>query len=124
MTGLASANEGPAVEMAMRLAMAALANISAPTPERIRDTVREAIPMATRLLGGSSAPIDEDWLVREVESRCNVWVPTATTLEDQRGHIEWLAARRAGIEWRFWDRYRRFLEDVEQLPPESIRRLD
>src|SRR5258708_673717 len=85
---------GDPLDMARRLVMATLTNVATPAPELIRERVRALLP-ALHAMGGQN--IDEDWLVREIESQCNVWVPTASTLEDQRGHIEWLGDRQASI---------------------------
>ena len=67
---------------------------------------------------------DLESLVREVESRVVVWQERSTSLEDRTGHEDWLATERDNIKWLFWDRYRRYLEQVELLPPAVISRLD
>lgn len=72
---------------------------------------------------GEEAP-ELNALIREVESRVVVWQERSTSLEDRTGHEDWLAAERENIKWSFWDRYRRYLEQVELLPPAVISRLD
>src|SRR4051794_4465708 len=67
---------------------------------------------------------DRELLVKEVESRVIIWQERSTSLEDRTGHEEWLTSAREHIEWRFWDRYRRYLEQVELLPPAVISRTD
>src|SRR5690606_27195562 len=72
---------------------------------------------------GAEVP-DLETLIEEVESRVVVWQPRSTSLEDRTGHQEWLSAVRHQQDWPFWDRYRRYLEQEELLPPRVIMRLD
>jgi hypothetical protein len=72
--------------------------------------------------GDDLPPRDE--LIRIVESKVVVWQPPATSLEDRTGHVEWLPARQEQVEWKFWNRFRRYLEEVALLPPAVIARLD
>jgi hypothetical protein len=68
--------------------------------------------------------LDEDRLVREIEALVNVFVGGSTALADDRGHVPWLAERRSEIEWRFWERYRRYLAETKGFPPAAVSRLD
>lgn len=72
---------------------------------------------------GEDVP-DRDLLIKELESRLVIWQERSSSLEDRTDHVDWLEQRRDSIEWRFWDRYRRYLEQVELLPPAVIGRLD
>ena len=63
-------------------------------------------------------------LIKEVESRVVVWQDRSTSLEDRTGHQEWLTTARQEQDWPFWDRYRRYLEQWQLLPPRVISRLD
>ena len=67
---------------------------------------------------------DAGEVVRQVEALVVVSQPPATSLVDMRGHEPWLAAAKDIIQWNFWGRYRRYLEDVELLPRAVVRRLD
>lgn len=67
---------------------------------------------------------DRELLIKEVESRVVIWQERSTSLEDRTGHEEWLPAARQSKDWPFWDRYRRYLEQVELLPPAVISRVD
>lgn len=110
-------------EMATRLVLAMLLDDEAPTEERIRDTIDLVLEMLRKT--GQSAGIDRDQLIRHIESMCNVFVPVAVALEDQRDHQEWLSGRRAEIEWRFWERYRRYLQETLKMGgPQAIRGLN
>jgi hypothetical protein len=107
--------------MARTIVLNLLREIEAPTREEIRSSVQDVVRM---LKSRGSDAIDPDILTREVESLCNVWVGTSTALEDLADHVEWLSSRRAEINWRFWDRYRRFLEEEQHWAPRTVRRLD
>jgi hypothetical protein len=74
-------------------------------------------------LRGEEHP-DRETLIREVEAKIVVWQERSTSLEDRTGHEDWLSTDRSEIHWSFWDRYRRYLEQVELLPPAVISRLD
>jgi hypothetical protein len=113
------------VQMATGLALKLLSQEQTPTSDAIRTVVHNVVIMLHNM-GRISEVTDEDeaWLVRQIETLCNIYVPMMATLDDPRGHQEWLFARRADIEWRFWERYRQFLEDVVGLPPQVVRRLD
>lgn len=48
----------------------------------------------------------------------------AKILEDNRDHEEWLADARSSIEWNFWNRYKKYLEVDEKLPPLVVKNID
>ncbi|MCL7458593.1 Z1 domain-containing protein [Micromonospora sp. MSM11] len=110
------------------------------------DTMQQAIRLVLALLpqdrlathdeiAGSVDPIwvmqqsrgqmlDRDVLLKEIESRVAVWQDDSVGLKDDRDHIEWLTEAQLERSWDFWDRYRRYLEDVRLMPPRVVRRLD
>ena len=90
------------------------------------DGVERAVDSALVAVGhmASDQVIDREALLREVESKVRVWVGISGVLDDPRGHEEWLPGRRADIDWRFWYRYRRYLEESASLAPLVISRLD
>lgn len=114
--------ESSSADTARRLVL----NLLNDTPSPTQDEVRTRVRMVLQMLQGDDpqVSIDENWLVRDVESRLSIWIPSATALEDRRNHLEWYADRKAEIEWRFWQRYRRYIEDAKQWAPETVRRLD
>jgi hypothetical protein len=69
-----------------------------------------------------SETIDRAALLRELESRFSVWIGREATLADNTDHIPWLPTKRDTIHWRFWSRYRQFLE--QYWSPRSIEQLD
>lgn len=53
--------------------------------------------------------IDRKAAVAELIRRFSLWIGNASTLADQEGHKDWLTAARRR-DWRYWQRYRDFLE--------------
>jgi Z1 domain len=68
--------------------------------------------------------VDLTALRREVEALVTVWQEESTGLQDSTDHVEWLPAARGERNWAFWDRYRRYLEDVKLMPTRVVWRLD
>lgn len=108
------------LERALKLTLA----LFPPGPAQPEDIAKNCNDVLTLLqLRGEEIP-DAETLVREVEARVVVWQERSTSLEDRTGHEDWLSASKSEISWSFWDRYRRYLEQVELLPPAVISRLD
>ena len=108
------------LERALKLSLA----LFPPGPAQPGDIVKNCTDVLSLLqLRGEEIP-EVGTLIREVEARVVVWQERSTSLEDQQGHEDWLSTARSEISWSFWDRYRRYLEQVELLPPAVISRLD
>jgi hypothetical protein len=90
------------------------------TPEVIRAQVALAV-QTTRAAG--MGEVDVDALVAQLMHEANVYVPDATLMEDPTDHIEWLPSRRGSIEWKFWSRYKSFLEQEKKLPEPVVSSL-
>ncbi len=73
---------------------------------------------------GQTWDLDDVELIRELEGLVSVFVGSSTSLADDGDHVEWLSARRHEIDWKFWDRYRRWLADERGLPPVGVQSLD
>jgi hypothetical protein len=110
--------------LAIQLTVKLASQYEVPTREQIEGAAARVLEMLH--LGGQALQVARELLVREVEARCSVFVPAGTVLQDQdpHGHQEWLSNRRGEIAWRFWERYRRWLEDYQGLEPLAARRLD
>ena len=65
--------------------------------------------------------VERDCLIRDLETRFDVWIGRETTLEGNDDHVRWLDAERAQG-WRYWPRYRLHLESSWALS--SIDSLD
>jgi hypothetical protein len=112
-------------KMIITIALQILRKDDSPTTETIRTTVRHVMKMFRDMDRYSDeGNVQEDQLVREIETLCDVYVPTVSTLDDMRDHQEWISSRRAGIQWRFWERYQQYLDDDLRMPPQAVRRLD
>ena len=91
------------------------------TEDIIRTNAEDAVDLL-RKRGGDPPELDE--LVRHVESLVIIRQDSASSLVDNRGHVDWLRDRRAEPVWNFWDRYRQYLEDVQFHPRQVVLRLD
>jgi len=90
------------------------------TPETVRAQVALAV-QTTKAAG--MGEVDAEALVAQLMHEANVYVPNATLMEDPTDHIEWLPSRRGSIEWRFWSRYKAFLEHEKKFPEPVVNSL-
>jgi hypothetical protein len=112
----------PSYNQARQLAQVMLKVEPEPTLEKIRATVD--LVLKTLVAAGTGDGVDPEALAKDLETRFNVWVGSATTLDDPKGHEPWLANRRSQIKWRFWERYVDYLEQEKGWPPETINSLE
>lgn len=68
--------------------------------------------------------LDEEALFRDVMFKYGVFEGKAQFLDDNRDHIEWFLENRASISWDFWNRYRKYLEEDEKLPPSVVESIN
>ena len=74
---------------------------------------------------GRGEEVDLSTLRREVETRVTVWQEAVDgACRTATDHVEWLPAARGERNWDFWDRYRRYLEEVKLMPKRVVWRLD
>ena len=66
----------------------------------------------------SFAGLDKDRLAAELEVRFTVVTAEHQTLGSDKDHKAWLPPQRNTISWRYWDRYRLYLE--ERVPPSAV----
>ncbi|MEI6392744.1 MAG: Z1 domain-containing protein [Verrucomicrobiota bacterium] len=109
-----------AFDHARSIAVTLLHRQPARTPEVIRAQVALAV-QTTRAAG--MGEVDPEALVAQLMHEANVFVPDATLMEDPTDHIEWLPSRRGSIDWRFWSRYKAFLEQEKKLPEPVVSSL-
>jgi hypothetical protein len=86
------------------------------------DLVEEAITQA--LLPRAHRNVDRAALRAEIERKVSILVAPPRLLEDSRDHVPWLDDRRAGIEWKFWRRYQRYMREVLGRGPQVVRGVD
>jgi hypothetical protein len=100
------------------IAIALLPNSGGVSEEEISDAVSSACELIL---------LDEDereQLVRDLQAAYTVNIDAADALDGGGDHIEWLADRRAEIEWNRWTRYMRYLQESKGFPPPIANRLD
>ncbi len=74
-----------------------------------RETIAEAVEQIISLHPTWRESVDSDHLIRDLETRFDVWIGRETTLQSNDNHVRWLDAERAQG-WRYWPRYRQHLE--------------
>lgn len=120
---MTNSNLSAASEKLLKIAITALtadARGGEPIDEsRIRTTVEDYAPIAGREL----ARDDIEAVIDEITKRLNVWTGKGGVLVGlDAGHKAWLAPRRGEINWKFWNRYRQFLEG--SLPLAVLNEMD
>jgi hypothetical protein len=108
-------------EQALDFALSMLKHNDDVTDEVIRSTVELSIRMVS--LKGTSETVDFEALVWDLQSRFNVRIGTGTIL-DNKNRNDWLPERCDSIEWRFWERYERYLRGEKNWSPRIIQRVD
>ncbi|MFF8647301.1 Z1 domain-containing protein [Streptomyces griseoluteus] len=88
------------------------------------DEVQNAVNVIFGMLAAQGEPLDRDQLAKEIEAMTAVFQERSSGLTDSKGHEPWLPEAKNDRDWDFWERYRRYLEDVVNLPPLVVRRLD
>ncbi|RMF58541.1 MAG: endonuclease [Calditrichaeota bacterium] len=68
--------------------------------------------------------LDKEILIREIESIYSVRVEDYRVIENSERRRPWVDAKRADIEWKFWKRYKEYLQDEKQFAPDVIDKLD
>lgn len=109
-----------AVERALRLVL----QLCQPGPVNEAEVERNCDDILALFQSRGEDLFDRDALIKEVQSRVIIWQAGSTGLEDNTGHEPWLPERRTEIDWRFWDRYRWYLEAEQMMPPQVVNRVD
>ncbi|CAM5467126.1 Z1 domain-containing protein [Streptomyces aurantiogriseus] len=106
---------------AKRLVLAMLSPDRQPTDQE----VDSAVNAVHGLLSVQGKSIDRDVLAKEIEAMTAIFQGRSSGLDDDSdGHLPWLPEAKNDRDWDFWERYRRYLEDVRGMPPWVVRRLD
>jgi hypothetical protein len=111
-----------AYETARNMVQQLLKGEQSPTPELIREKVQSIVAFLPEV--GFSEVIDTELLIKELETLYSIWMAQGTILEDKQDHLPWLPDRKAEINWDFWDRYRRYLEEEKGWSPATVDRLE
>ena len=86
-----------------------------------REAIADSVDKIFSIDPGWRESVDSDGLIRDLETRFNVWIGRETTLEGNDDHVRWLNAEREQG-WRYWPRYRQHLDS--SWAPNSIDSLD
>lgn len=86
--------------------------------KRVVSTAMTMLPPEVR------STIEVDRLVRELEASFSIWIGVESSLEDNSDHEPWLNEKKASIDWRYWRRYERFLEEEKGWSSITTRNLD
>lgn len=63
-------------------------------------------------------------LREDIRQSVTITIDPPSRLVGDAERLDWLPERRAGIDWRYWRRYRSYLLDEKQMPPSIVDRLD
>jgi Z1 domain len=109
-------------ETARNMVQLLLKGEQTPTPELIREKVQTVLSMLRSQK--MAEEVEAESLIRELETLYVIWIGQGTILEEQQDHIPWLPERRAEVNWDFWNRYRRYLEEEKGWSPVTVDRLE
>lgn len=87
-----------------------------------RAEIDTAVDMALSLPLYSS--VDKDALLREIESIYNVRIEDFRVIEDSKRRLPWINAKKAGIDFKFWNRYRDYLQYEKNFADTVLNQLD
>ncbi|NQD88851.1 endonuclease [Paenarthrobacter sp. CM16] len=91
------------------------------TAEEVRNAVSLFCEGPAKQMPGEvvTAEVAEE-IARDIETQFNVYVTGGAALTNNEGHVAWLDERRSSIEWKFWDRYRRYMIEDEGRPADAF----
>ena len=73
--------------------------------------IREQVDMVLSIKPEWESSVDKGKLVKDLETIFSTWIGEARTLEGNDTHKPWLHERRTDIDWRYWTRYKQFLQE-------------
>lgn len=91
-----------------------------PLPNRAMIGKKVDLVLAMLQAEGNADSVDRRRLIREIESRCKTWQGKASVLEKEGDHKVWLPEKGGKIKWKFWGRYKRYLEEEKKFFGPSI----
>ena len=92
-----------------------------PQADQIKHHISAVLQMQRQL--GRTEEIDEAALFRDILSQVNTWQAEPSVLRDRK-HANWLPDHKVKIQWDFWKRYRRYLEEEKNRPSDVTGKLD
>jgi hypothetical protein len=97
-------------EKALSHAVLMLGHEGSHSKSHIAEIARLAVQVITAMASKDKpVEIDEAKLVRELEGLVTWRVGRDFVIDSDEDHIQWLPGKRGVIDWKFWNRYRRYL---------------
>lgn len=100
----------------------------------MEEIIREQVDKVIFLLSEKSEFVDREQLIKELETIFSTWIGEAITLEGNDNHEPWLPNKHQEIEWRYWKRYKQYLqkngwalptlEKLDELTYDTLGRLE
>ncbi len=88
------------------------------TPEQIEQAVDNALMLPFY------AHLDRDLVIREVQSIYNIRIDDFRIIESYERRHPWINETKASISWKFWNRYRDYLEVEKNFSPDVLGSVD
>jgi Z1 domain len=112
-------------QKALSYALTILGHEAGHSKEHIAQVARVAIQTVATMANGRAVDVDEARLVRELEGLVTWRVGRDFVIDTDEDHVQWLPAKRGSIDWKFWNRYRRYLtEKSDPIPPAVVNSID
>ncbi|MCY1022100.1 Z1 domain-containing protein [Pyxidicoccus sp. MSG2] len=99
-----------------------------------REMIAAKVDIALQMDAALKNEVDRERLVADLESSFTVWMGSSVTLENNEDHVAWLTSLKTSIEWKFWKRYQRLLQQkrwaaasidkLGELTDETLGRLE
>jgi hypothetical protein len=106
------------IQQAIRAIRVILPASSSVTPQQIEDAVTQMLYVPY------FASIDRDTLVREVQAIYNIRMDEFRIIEKEESRLPWINEKKAKVDWKFWNRYRDYLQDEKNYPESVLNQLD
>lgn len=112
-------------QKALSHALMILGHEAGQSKEHIATVARAAIQLVAATSPGGRADVDEARLIRELEGLVTWRVGRDFIIDADEDHLQWLPGQRGQIDWKFWNRYRRYLtEKSDPLPLAVVNSID
>jgi hypothetical protein len=106
------------IQQAIRAIRIFLPASTSVTQQQIEDAVNQMMHVP------SFASLDKATLIREVQAIYNIRMDDFRIIEKEESRLPWIKDKKTSIEWKFWDRYRDYLQDEKNYPEAVLSQLD
>src|SRR5690554_627825 len=106
------------IEQVIKTIRTLLPSSGSVTKEQIANAIDSA------LLIPIYSEINRDYLIREIESLYNIRIDDFRVIEADERRKPWLNEIKATTSWKFWDRYRDYLQVENNFPDTVISQVD